>query len=176
MAVPWEQSETTQSNNIDMEYPKDSAGHENKTIDLTQPHVEALETDKAKSLEEGRIGEARTDEGQPDEGDAGKGQAPAMESHKNSKEFIEKPLPMRDSIIGIFAEEPEGEALFVIRDQLSSSLPADEFLATLWSKLASWDFSDHQALNLLPILNLVCLVWSIIVVELMIRWNRITEV
>ncbi|PMD58058.1 uncharacterized protein K444DRAFT_21192 [Hyaloscypha bicolor E] len=51
-----------------------------------------------------------------------------------------------------------------------------KFIKNIWEWLGHLDFSNHKSLYILTVLNLISLVWSVLAIELMIRWNNITEV
>ena len=46
----------------------------------------------------------------------------------------------------------------------------------IWNELGDTDFSTQIPPWVLPIINLVCVIWSILAIELMIKWNNIIEV
>ncbi|CZR63799.1 uncharacterized protein PAC_13696 [Phialocephala subalpina] len=49
-------------------------------------------------------------------------------------------------------------------------------IRTFWKKLGEFDASEIKALDIVPIINFVIIVWSILSIELMIPWNRIENV
>jgi hypothetical protein len=46
----------------------------------------------------------------------------------------------------------------------------------IWKELGNVDFSTQIPPWVLPTINLVCVIWSILAIELMIKWNNITQV
>lgn len=45
-----------------------------------------------------------------------------------------------------------------------------------WNKLGKLDFELHKRLDILPFINVACILWSITAIELMIKWNNIIDV
>jgi hypothetical protein len=49
-------------------------------------------------------------------------------------------------------------------------------ISSAWTELDKLSLSEQKFMDLLPAINLICTIWSILAVEFTIRWNNITEV